>query len=222
MIYLTGDTHGDVSRFRAAARAGIRKRDTLIVCGDFGFVWKDSAEEQKLLRWIGKRRYRVLFVDGCNEDHARLETFPEVELLGGHARQISGNLYLLKRGEVYDIDGEKVFAFGGGIPLEQYANNLNDARLLPSPEEIDAARQRLAACGNRVDLIVTHDAPARLRQFTGVETLDEQTHLHTFFEEISRTVQFDRWYFGKYHKDRLIPPHYQMLFSTVVRHKAAK
>lgn len=219
MIYLTGDMHGDISRFRAVRRAGVRKGDTLIVCGDFGFIWDGGKKEQKLLRWIGKRRYRVLFVDGCNENHERLEEYPKTEQFGGQVRQISGNLYALIRGEIYEIEEKRIFAFGGGNPLEQYAGNHDDARLLPSPEEIADARARLQECGNRVDLIVTHDAPARLRQFIDMETLDDRTHLHAFLEEVSQTVQFRQWYMGKYHKDLRIPPHYQMLFSSVVRYQ---
>ena len=47
MVYLTGDTHGELDRFkeRELRRAG--KDDIVIVLGDFGFVWDGSKAEQK-------------------------------------------------------------------------------------------------------------------------------------------------------------------------------
>ena len=219
MIYITGDIHGDKSRFKAARKAGIRKGDTLLVCGDFGFVWDGSREEKKLLKWIGKRRYQVLFVDGSNENHRLLAEYPEAELCSGRARAISGRLHMLLRGELYEIEGKRVFAFGGGDSLERYAQNQNDALLLPSEEELANARRHLAEAGGEVDLIVTHDAPAKLRQFIDIENLDDLTHLQAFLEEVSRTVKFKRWYIGKYHLNKIIPPHYSMVFTNVVKYE---
>ena len=37
MIYITGDTHGDINRFfDGGALTKLTESDTLIVCGDFG------------------------------------------------------------------------------------------------------------------------------------------------------------------------------------------
>ena len=49
MVYLTGDTHGDLDRFRHGRLRWLGKRDIVVVLGDFGFVWDGSAEEQKKL-----------------------------------------------------------------------------------------------------------------------------------------------------------------------------
>ena len=219
MIYITGDIHGDKSRFSDVKKAGIRKGDTLLICGDFGFVWSGNDAEKRLLKWIGKRRYQVLFVDGCNENHVLLSQYPEVSYKGGKARRISGNLYFLSRGEVYEIDGKKVFAFGGGDSAEKYAALEDDSLLLPSKEELQNAKQNLNQCGNQVDLIITHDAPAKVRQFINMDNLDELTQLHTFFEEVVKNVRFEGWYFGKYHANRLIPPRYHMTFTAIEKIK---
>ena len=50
MVYLTGDTHGDIDRFKHGKLRWLGKRDTVVVLGDFGFVWDGSKEEQK--SWI--------------------------------------------------------------------------------------------------------------------------------------------------------------------------
>ena len=38
MVYLTGDTHGDIDGFRDGRLRGLSRRDTVVVLGDFGFV----------------------------------------------------------------------------------------------------------------------------------------------------------------------------------------
>lgn len=219
MIYVTGDVHGDKSRFKAVRKAGIRKGDTLLICGDFGFLWDGGEAEERLLKWIGKRRYQVLFVDGCNENHRLLSAYPEVELCGGRARRISGHLHLLLRGEIYEIEGKWVFALGGGDSLEPYSSGEHEKYLMPSDGEMENARRHLAGAGNEVDLILTHDAPAKLRQFIDIENLDEITQLQAFLEEISRTVKYKRWYIGKYHLNKIIPPHTYMVFTDVLKYE---
>ena len=39
MIFITGDMHGLMERFQDSAFRHIKKGDTLIICGDFGFLW---------------------------------------------------------------------------------------------------------------------------------------------------------------------------------------
>lgn len=50
MIYFTGDLHGDYDRFKSKELKKLKKGDTLIVCGDFGFLWDGSKKEQSILK----------------------------------------------------------------------------------------------------------------------------------------------------------------------------
>ena len=60
MIYITGDLHGEIERLESKAVKKLKKGDTLIVCGDFGFVWDGSEREKKVLKKLGKQKYRIL------------------------------------------------------------------------------------------------------------------------------------------------------------------
>ena len=97
MIYVTGDVHADLGRFKGRAAKKLKKGDTLIVCGDFGFVWDGSKKEQRVLKWLGKRRYSVLFVEGTHDNLDLLAGYPVVDFCGGKARQISGKCHQLLR-----------------------------------------------------------------------------------------------------------------------------
>lgn len=47
MIYFTGDLHGDYDRFKSKELKKLKKGDTLIVCGDFGFLWDGSKKNSR-------------------------------------------------------------------------------------------------------------------------------------------------------------------------------
>ncbi len=85
MIYITGDTHGEMDRFHSKEMKKVGKGDTLLICGDFGFIWDGSAAERKSIRKLGSRRYAVGFVDGTHENFDLLATYPVVEWHGGKA-----------------------------------------------------------------------------------------------------------------------------------------
>ena len=55
MVYITGDTHGDISWFKNPKLKRLGEKDILIVCGDFGFLWDSSnPKEQKNLETLKK------------------------------------------------------------------------------------------------------------------------------------------------------------------------
>ena len=100
MVYITGDTHADFSRFTSPAARRLKAGDTLIVCGDFGFLWDGSAREKRLLKKLGARPYSVLFLDGPHENYDLLRELPVSEWNGGRVQVVEGNLMRLLRGEV--------------------------------------------------------------------------------------------------------------------------
>ena len=59
MVYVTGDMHGDYSRFDSPAIKQLKKGDTLIICGDFGFVWDNSKIEQKILKKLAGKKFNI-------------------------------------------------------------------------------------------------------------------------------------------------------------------
>jgi predicted phosphodiesterase len=214
MIYVTGDMHGDLSRFRRKSLRRLKKGDTLIVCGDFGFVFDGSEKERRILKWIGRRRFQVLFVEGLHDNLNLLEGYPAQDWNGGQARQVSGNLRHLCRGHIFTIEGKSILAFGGGetSALEGVLNWWE--HLLPSPREIEETRGRLAARGNTVDYIVTHQCSRRLKRLLTAEETDINV-LETFFDELRAGCKFKGWFFAGYHFDRFIPPCEAALFEEV-------
>ena len=50
MIFITADTHGELERLTDKSLKQIKKFDTLIVLGDFGFVWSGDKQQEKNLK----------------------------------------------------------------------------------------------------------------------------------------------------------------------------
>ncbi len=218
MIFITGDTHGDMERFKKKELKRLRKNDFLIICGDFGFVWDGSKAEKKRLKKLGKKRYSVLFVEGVHENFKELEKYGVEYWCGGLTRRISGNLRQLIRGSVFELCGKRVFAFGGGRSDENALDSEDmELRLkeeIPSDEELEQAMENLTACGNKVDYIVSYEPPAKISEFIDLGNTD-RSHINTFLEQVREKVDFDRWFFGRHHINKLIPPKFQAVFDCV-------
>ena len=85
----------------------LKENDTLIICGDFGFIWDGSRHENSVLNKIGNMPFNVAFIDGCHENFELLSEYEVIDWNGGKAQLISGNLVHLMRGQIYTIEGKK-------------------------------------------------------------------------------------------------------------------
>lgn len=218
MIYVTGDIHGEVERFEEKQIRRLKKQDTLIVLGDFGFLWDGSKAEKKKLAWLTKRRYQLLFIDGCHENFDMLSEYPVVDYMGGKARHLGGNLYYIMRGSLLEIEGKKLLCFGGAESWdkEDREEGINWWRSeLPSSEELELCSRNLKAAEGKVDYILTHDAPGSILEFT--QLMEGQPNwLHTFFDRIQQQAAYRKWLFGRYHKDLTLSAKARAVFLDVV------
>jgi hypothetical protein len=219
VIYATGDTHGEIQRFRPSETRGVKKGDTVIICGDFGFIWDGGKQEEKNLRKIGSRKYNVLFLDGTHENFDLLGKYPVEEWSGGKVHHICGNLYHLMRGQVYTIEDKKIFTFGGGESSEIQARI--EARKwwpceMPSLDEMREGIDHLKANGLQVDYIFTHEPPPHVDIAPGRPKTVNRNQLEAFFGQIMKQAQYKKWFFGSCHIDRKITYKNFAVFSRLI------
>lgn len=215
MIYVTGDMHGDIHRFKTKALKKLKKNDTLIICGDFGFLWDGSEKERKLLDWIGKRRYHVLFVEGTHDNLDLLNSYPTAEWNGGLVHEISGNLKHLCRGQVFRLEDLLIFTFGGGESQDADLRRQTWwSAELPSEEELKTAQDNLVQHHHHIDYIITHQCSRNIKKFLTMED-NEINILDTFFDQIRESCTYKRWFFGNYHINKIIPPREYAVFDAV-------
>ena len=121
-VYITGDMHGDPSRFsmnsfyEQKTFSNNKEDNIIIVCGDFGLIWNANGEdptERYWLNWLEQKNFTVCFVDGNHENFDRLYQYPVEEWHDGKVHKIRDNVIHLMRGQVFDIENKKFFTFGG-------------------------------------------------------------------------------------------------------------
>lgn len=227
MVYITGDTHAIQEKWVEQIHPVLKSGDTLIVAGDFGVGFWDGRywSEELFYDWIAEQPYTVLFCDGnhCNFD--RLKAYPISEWQGGKVHFLRRNLIHLMRGEVYDIDDQKVFVFGGGYSLDQYRREEGRdwwPQEMPSEEEYANAERNLDRCGRKVNVIITHTAPSEtvyamstIRSLRIRNDVYKEMPLTAALDNIRRTVSYARWYYGHFHVDREMWRNQTAVFNTI-------
>lgn len=215
MIYITGDTHSDFSRFTEEnfqIQSEMTKDNYIIICGDFGGVWtfeEESSREKELLDWLGNKNFTTLFVDGNHENYTRLYNYPIEEWKGGKVHKIRDSVLHLMRGEIFDIDNKQIFAFGGAK-----SHDIQDEILNLDEEEIQNGISNLEKVNYKVDYVIFHCCP------TSIQTLINPTYkrdiLTDYLQQISEKCTFKRWYFGHYHNYRHVNEQFTLLYGDIV------
>ncbi len=191
MIYITGDTHADFSRLneeKFPIQAEMTKNDYVIICGDFGGVWtfeEESSREKEALDWLNNKNFTTLFIDGNHENYTRLYNYPIEEWKGGKVHKIRDSVLHLMRGEIFDIDNKKIFAFGGAK-----SHDIQDGIFNLDEEEIQNGISNLEKVNYKVDYVISHCCP------TSIQTLINPTYkrdiLTDYLQQISEKCTFKR------------------------------
>lgn len=244
MIYITGDTHSDFSKFTEEnfpIQSEMTKDDYVIICGDFGGVWtfeEESRREKEALDWLNNKNFTTLFVDGNHENYTRLYNYPIEEWKGGKVHKIRDSVLHLMRGEIFDIDNKKIFAFGSARShdIQDGILNLDEKEKiyeyrkrgayfrirdfswwdleLPTKQEMENGIKNLEKINYKVDYIISHCCP------TNVQALINSTYkrdiLTDYLQQISEKCTFKRWYFGHYHDYKQVNSQFTLLYEDIV------
>ena len=221
MVYVTGDMHGDVTRLSNSQLKKLGKGDTLIVCGDFGFVWDGGAKEKKLLEQLGSRKYNIAFLDGTHENYDLLKKYRMTVWNGGRVHRISGNLFHMLRGQIFNIEGNTFFAFGGGESRDKDMRMEHETwwrEEMPTVAEMAEGAENIDEAGCKVDYILTHEPPSLVKSALLLRSgeTDRVNKLNGYLEQLNRECKFRHWYFGSMHEDRVVTPAHTALYYDVV------
>ncbi|SDA20840.1 hypothetical protein SAMN02910447_01864 [Ruminococcus sp. YE71] len=205
MIYVTGDTHGYYDEMLYRLRdIKIGEGDTLIICGDFGFVWDDVSSRIRL-KHLQDEKFTIAFVDGNHENFDLLGQYPVIDWNGGKAHQVGRNIFHMMRGECFTIEGRSFFAFGGAYSVDKPMRTEHFSwwkEEKPSKEDYDNASKTLERIGKKVDYVLTHNIPESTIIRLGKVPDVHDAELTGYFEWLLRELDFKRWYAGHFHVDK--------------------
>ncbi len=221
MLRFTGDTHGEQGRFCnfwAIGEEEWTEEDTLIVCGDFGYIFKNDSIENIFLNELEKKKYNICFCCGNHENFDALEQYAIEEWNGGKVHRIRKNIFHLMRGQIYMIENKKIFSFGGAYSIDRYMRTEHFSwwkQEIPCDEEYDEAIKNLELHNHKVDYIVTHTAPREIIRRMGYCPDAHDAELTGFLEWIMYEVSYEQWFFGHWHRDEEIDKKHRAIWFDI-------
>ena len=221
MVYITGDTHGDISWFKNPKLKKLGEKDILIICGDFGFLWNPKSEaEKKNLEILKSKKYTICFLDGAHENFDMLDAYTPYRWKGGNAHKIANNIFHLMRGEIFTLDNKTFFVMGGG---ESDDRDMREPGVswweeeMPNAEEIKNAEDNLKDANYNVNYILSYEAPAVAKDFlkSHLKEAAKISPLNTYLQELTKNVDYYHWYFGSLHTDLQISKKMTAVFNEI-------
>lgn len=219
----------------------------MIVCGDFGLWHDNKTERWWLNWLEEKNFTILFVDGNHENFDRLYSEFEVVDFHGGKAHKMRENIYHLMRGYVFDLCDKKFFAFGGASShdiddgildrkdfqsdrelVNEYNRRTRRGEMLrinhiswwkeemPSPEEMAFGLKKLNDNKNDVDFIVSHCAPSHVAASISAGTYKPDM-LTNYFETISQTVNFKKWFFGHYHNDIAVDDKYILLYDQIIR-----
>lgn len=226
-LFVTWDTHGNacsefekLNSINFPAGKSLTSDDIVVILGDFGLLFKPdlTREEFYWLNWLSEKPWTTLFIDGNHENFERLNTLPESSKWWGKVWVVDLSLdnfkmkkpiYHLKRGQVFEINGKKIFTMGGALSIDKVyrtpyiswwpQEDVNYA-------EMEEAYNNLEKVNNKVDFIFTHTCPNNEIDtiFPGKFQTKFDDTTGKFLSVIKGSVEFKHWYFGHFHSNKTV------------------
>ena len=143
------------------------------------------------------------------------------------------------RGEIFEIDGNTFFTFGGASShdIQDGILNLDEEEKiyeyrkrgayfrirdfswwdleLPTNEEMTNGIKNLEKVNYKVDYIITHCCSTSIQAMLGGGRYKKDI-LTDYLQKISEKCEFKKWYFGHYHSNRQVNSKYMLLYDDIV------
>lgn len=241
-IYMTGDIHGNPSRFRELKYFCKNNPDVewVICLGDVGlnYYGKDYPREMFIKNVADSIPAKLFCIHGNHERRpSETEGYQEVEVTEG---AIQGpmlwdakypNQYFAIDGAVYKIQTSErtlnALVCGGAYSVDKFYRLQFRANWWPDeqPNELTKGLVRLMAARYPIDIMLTHTCPLRFepKEFflDCVDKSTVDTSTEEFFDDLYEQFPADHkpiWYFGHFHGDKYTDD-YVMLYNDIIELK---
>ena len=228
MIFVTGDTHRklDIKKLDAenfSEQSILTRDDFLIITGDFGGIWTGDLSDDEVLDYHENKSYTTLFVGGNHENYDALNTYPVERWNGGLVHRIKDHLFHLMNGQIFEINGKSFFIMGGATSVDKMYRTEHVTwwpQEEPDKDELKLGLDNLQRHGNKVNYIITHTVPEKVRKHAFQpmkDFLDYDSGVEKYLDRIIDTVDYDKWYAGHIHIDRELTDYrLRIIYNSIV------
>ena len=234
MLLITGDTHGMRDRMEVLldylASCPQSEEKYLLICGDFGYLFRNSQEEQAYLDQLDEelaaRRAVIAFCDGNHENFDALDSLPVSQWQGGQVHLLRPRIVHLMRGQCFTLEGKTFFVLGGGASLDKAWRVAAELAIgekswwsqeLPSNEDYHAASDTLSAHRFTFDYVITHTAPQSMIYRMGFFPSPKEQELTGYLDWVRTEASYKHWYFGHFHLDEEVDEKHTCLLNEIHR-----
>lgn len=223
MIYITGDTHNTIDMSNVSGKrikfcckklqADYKAISTVIILGDFGLPWYDcpidengihptDPTEKYLLKWYKNKPFTILAVMGNHDNYDMIDKLPKVELYGNKVLKVSNNIFYLKRGEVYQIEGKSFLVLGGAMSDDKTYRISHKSWWKQeewSETEKNHCIEKIKQYGCAFDYVLSHTGTTQ--GIFAFDTSEINDSTVAFNDNIESMISYKKWFFGHKHSD---------------------
>lgn len=214
MIFITGDTHSDFSRFDDfCAEYWTTQEDIMIILGDVGLNY--FGDERDLVKKQEVSRYPITFfcIHGNHEQRpATISTYKTRKFCGGEVwyEEEFPSILFAKDGEIYDFGGTRCLVIGGAYSVDKPFRLAHGWHWFedeqPDEETKRRVEARLAMCDWCVDAVLSHTCPLKAEPvevfLEGIDQSCVDKSTEQWLDTIEERLEYRNWYCGHYHTSR--------------------
>lgn len=216
MFYITGDTHAQFGRIEQfCERIKPTREDVLIILGDAGINYYGGWRDRNLKRWLSELPLTLFSIHGNHEQRpATIPAYHSATWNGGevYMEDEFPNLLFAVDGSYFSFDGVQTLAIGGAYSVDKFYRLSHGWGWWPDEQPNEATKRRveqqLDAHGWQADVVLTHTCPLSYEPTEVFLSCIDQSSVDKSTEEwldsIEHRLQYERWYCGHYHTEKLI------------------
>ena len=216
MVYVTGDTHRDFSRYLAfSKRYGWSQDDVMVILGDAGLNYFGGKQDFLLKKEVNSYPITTFCIHGNHEMRPyEIRSYRQKQFCGGTVwyEERFPNLLFAKDGEIYNFNGLSCMAIGGAYSVDKYIRLARGWHWFESEQPNEDIKlyveSQLKKVNHSVDVILSHTCPYVYEPIevflpflsqTGVDKSTEK-----WLGEIEASTEYKKWYCGHFHTSKKV------------------
>lgn len=216
MLYLTGDTHGDMLYLETYSDwFKMTKDDVFCILGDVGINYHMNSEDVVKKHDLARCDTVFLCIQGNHEK--RPNDMPQYHLEDWNGGKVwvekqYPNILFARDGDIYQIGSKSVLVLGGAYSVDKWYRLQHGYQWFPDEQmsEEDKARaiENLDKCGWKVDIVLSHTCPYSYEPtdmfLPQVDQSTVDSSMEHWLNEIERKLDYGAWYCGHWHTERKV------------------
>ena len=222
---ITGDTHGDMSRF---SRLSVEDPNAtaVIILGDAGCNYYKNKKDDRTKQALLDTNMTFYLVRGNHEDRPENIT----GMISVYDEEVQGEVFMeeafpaikyLKDGCIYVINGHKTLVIGGAYSVDKWYRLGMGYQWFPQ-EQLTTDEMAMIETnikGQHFDFVLSHTCPISWEPvdlfLRGIDQSSVDKSMEQWLDSLKDKIDWTVWLFGHYHADRLERPGVEMFYREI-------